>query len=159
VQRERRSVYCNVAPLRATPIYSVLSLSSPPLRAGRRLYFAFDSCSLVPRAQKAKWVGTCRNVLKISCTSAHRPNLKAISRSGEVAALVISLSTGLSTRTVRHSLGDFGSPFSFFSPITNHISPLTASLAVPSYWINHCLTHVAHRGHSRNAQSALLLPP
>ena len=28
--------------LRATPIYSVLSLSSPPLRAGRRLYFAFD---------------------------------------------------------------------------------------------------------------------
>src|SRR4029077_8709371 len=67
-----------------------------------------------------------------------------ISRSGEVAALVISLSTGLSTRTVRHSLGDFGSPFSFFSPTTNHFSPLTAALAVPSYWINHCLTHVAH---------------
>src|SRR5215469_2484506 len=34
------------------PIYSVLSLSSPPLRTERLTVFCFYFCSLVPRAQK-----------------------------------------------------------------------------------------------------------
>ena len=46
----------NVAPT-GYPIYSVLSLSSLPRSTLKvSLYFAFDCCSLVPRAQKAKWV-------------------------------------------------------------------------------------------------------
>ena len=63
VQAQIRHKRC---PLRDAPIYSVLTLGSLPTpRSKRYPYFAFDYCSLVPRAQKAKWVENVPNVLKI----------------------------------------------------------------------------------------------
>ena len=61
----------NRGPLRATPIYSVLSLSSPPLRAERVTIFCFRLFrSLVPRSQKSKtkmgWK-TYPNFVRLGC--------------------------------------------------------------------------------------------
>ena len=58
-------------PLRASPIYSVLSLSLPPLRSERVTVFCFRLFrSLVPRSQKSKTkmgYETYPNFLRLSC--------------------------------------------------------------------------------------------
>jgi hypothetical protein len=55
LQRVQAQIRHKRCPLRATPIYSVLSLSSPPLRAERVTVFCFRLLrSLVPRSQKSK---------------------------------------------------------------------------------------------------------
>jgi hypothetical protein len=82
-------------------IDTVLSLSSPPLRAERVTVFCFRLFrSLIPRSQKSKtkmgW-GTCPNFFTISCA---KP--VGYSRSGEVTALVMSLRPDYQSRITSH---------------------------------------------------------
>src|SRR5580704_12256403 len=72
LQRVQAQIRHKRCPLRAAPIYSVLSLSSPPLRAGRRLYFAFDfslARSSLTKIENQNGLERCRNILKISCAA------------------------------------------------------------------------------------------
>ena len=96
----------------ATPIYSVLSLSSPPLRAERVTVFCFRLFrSLVPRSQKSKikmgWK-TQPNFFKIGCAN----------------PLAIGQAVGYWTVRRGRRVGHIAS---IGLPITNHFSPIIHS--------------------------------
>ena len=122
------------------PVYSVLSLSSPPLRAERVTVFCFRLFrSLVPRSQKSKtkigWK-TYPNFLQISCynplaigQACQLPTVRRGRRFGYVS-FGLPITNHFSPITLRHANARSGQAF-HLSPIhsASHFSLITAALA------------------------------
>jgi hypothetical protein len=100
------------------PIYSVLSLSSPPLRAEKRDCILLSIISLarssLRKIKNKKGLETCRNVLKISCVA-------------YFASIRFLITNHLSPTF--HQSWPMKSTAAPASPLTNHFSFLTAALA------------------------------
>ena len=119
-------------PPTATPIYSVLSLSSPPLRAQRVTVFCVRLLrSLVPRSQKSKtkMVGNMPERLEnqLCCPPAHRPRLVLLTvqrarRFGYVALIGFPITHHQSPFTNHFSTFRL-SPLLYLSLLTCHGRP------------------------------------